>query len=707
MNRDFTIYCGEKTKADFDPEDEINLNLWGGSEDENVILRIEDIDQRLLREIPRQFHDLVEIAAYVYCADQLINRTNQDVDSFGGSWRRNLTFHIPVREPDVWKRAEVVECLTSVLGFLSDDHYRFKFTKAAEPPLFQSYLEFDEHSEDSVPPEEVIMFSGGLDSLGGAVQEVIKERRKVVLVTHKPTTKNNTILRNLHDALSKNVGKRLAPIHIGVRASKHKSRAREYTQRTRSFLFACFGATVAKLLGLNRIRFYENGVVSLNLPICAQVVGSRATRTTHPKVIQGFQKLFTILAGEPFKVENPFLWKTKVEVIRSIMDAGVPEVITTSVSCAHTWERKLDITHCGTCSQCIDRRIAIVAAEAEDFDPSTQYKHDIFLGERPKDDDKILSAAYLERANEIKNIESVGQFISRYPDLLRAVRCLPGDSQGNAERLFDLHKRHAQEVQKAIQFLLARHAADMFDRKLHGDSLLRIVYESRSVTSLPVVAANEEPLNYFYKRGNVWEARFNGAKPLLIQKFRRGCEYLQYLLAKPEQAFAVYDVVAELNISLCEAIEAQQIDAEEIAEGFSITDGAKVGDLGLLADEPAIARYRDRLCEAIDERREAEKNNDDGRIVALEEEIAAIEKEIMRAVGLGGRLRKVKDERKNLRDRVRNNIDRAIREITKHDALLGKHLDDSIGRGALLYYRPTTSTSWSTRPTAANLVKKI
>ena len=39
------------------------------------------------------------------------------------------------------------------------------------------------------------------------------------------------------------------------------------------------------MLGLNRVHFYENGIISLNLPVCAQVVGGRATRTTHPRVM--------------------------------------------------------------------------------------------------------------------------------------------------------------------------------------------------------------------------------------------------------------------------------------------------------------------------------------------------------------------------------------------------------------------------------------
>jgi hypothetical protein len=39
---------------------------------------------------------------------------------FGKDWRRSLTFSIPVRHPEVWKREEVQELLVDTLGFLSE-----------------------------------------------------------------------------------------------------------------------------------------------------------------------------------------------------------------------------------------------------------------------------------------------------------------------------------------------------------------------------------------------------------------------------------------------------------------------------------------------------------------------------------------------------------------------------------------------------------
>jgi 7-cyano-7-deazaguanine synthase in queuosine biosynthesis len=695
MNRDFEVICGQGPASTASRE-VLNLNLWGASEEDNITLRIEDIHQPLIQDIPSQFHDLVEIAAYVYCADQVIRRAHQDVDSFGGSWRRNFTFKIPVREPDLWNSADVHAALTEVLSFLSDDTYQFTFSKAVGTPDFQRYLGFDQKAMNQQPPEQVIMFSGGLDSLAGAIQEAVVERRRVALVTHKPTAKNNAILRNLYGAIASKTDDGLEPMRLGVRVHKKLISAKEYTQRTRSFLFASVGVTVSKMLGLDSLRFYENGVVSLNLPVCAQVVGSRATRTTHPRVIAGFSKLFSLLGERPFDVSNPFLWNTKAEVIKKIVDAGLPETIKNSVSCAHTWERRAEVTHCGTCSQCIDRRIGIIAAGAEAYDPSSQYKTDIILGSRPTDDDKILSAAFLERANEMEQIEDIAGFISKYPTVLRAIEHIPGNKQGAAQRLFDLYKRHATEVRRAVETLFSRHSKDIFNRTLPGDSLLRIVYESNSVESLPAINSNVSPPNYFWNRGNVYEARFRGDEPVMIQKHRKGCLYLQYLLDKPGESFSVFDVAAEFDIGFCEDLSTGNYDAAELNSGFEFSTGKRLSDLGETVDQRAIKEYGERLQDLLEEKREAEDNHDAGRIDAIEIEITAISDQISSAVGKGG-ARKFKDQRKNLRDAVRNSIDRAITEIGLHDPVFGAHLKNYILKGQYLAYQPVPAISWSVR----------
>ena len=379
------IICGNAPTdgVNEDQGRDLRLRLWGKDGPDKITLRIEDIDERDVQNVPDTFQDLLEIAAYVYSADQAISRGADEVDSFGNSWRRDLNFIIPVRNHEFWSGLEVQDALRSTLGFLSDDNYQFDFVKLNNGHPFQCYLDFSDEGRLFGYPEQVVMFSGGLDSLAGAIEEVLNQKRKVVLVTHKSTPKPNKRHRALEAKIAEKAGEN-APLHIGVRINKKKSLNYEYTQRSRSFLYVSIGATIAQMLNLKSVRFYENGVISLNLPVCAQVVGGRATRTTHPRVMKGFQDIISLVAGEPFSIENPFIWKTKSDVVELITKAGCHEMIPSSMSCSHTWETNNRQTHCGTCSQCIDRRFAMIAAKAEQFDPVDAYKSDIFTQSRRK-----------------------------------------------------------------------------------------------------------------------------------------------------------------------------------------------------------------------------------------------------------------------------------------------------------------------------------
>ena len=110
--------------------------------------------------------------------------------------------------------------------------------------------------------------------------------------------------------------------HVPIWANLDERLGRESTHRTRSFLFAALGAVTARLFGLDRITFFENGIVSLNLPPLAQVVGARATRGTHPQVLAGFRRVLSEVVGQSFDVANPFRWLTKAEVVERISVNG-------------------------------------------------------------------------------------------------------------------------------------------------------------------------------------------------------------------------------------------------------------------------------------------------------------------------------------------------------------------------------------------------
>ena len=76
----------------------------------------------------------------------------------------------------------------------------------------------------------------------------------------------------------------------------------------------------------------ENGMTSLNLPMTQDLMNGRASRTTHPKTIGLLQKLFTLIHGREFKVIQPYLFKTKTEVIEIISKYNREDLICSSVT---------------------------------------------------------------------------------------------------------------------------------------------------------------------------------------------------------------------------------------------------------------------------------------------------------------------------------------------------------------------------------------
>lgn len=103
--------------------------------DGNVTLKVQDISGRMTASMPPVLVDLLEVAAYVYSADQAVTRGGSTSQDYGSGWRRRFEFHIPVRLPDLWSSAPVRNALCAALGFLSDDEYEFNVIVRRTPLL--------------------------------------------------------------------------------------------------------------------------------------------------------------------------------------------------------------------------------------------------------------------------------------------------------------------------------------------------------------------------------------------------------------------------------------------------------------------------------------------------------------------------------------------------------------------------------------------
>ena len=436
-------------------------------------LQVADISNRLLAKIQGVHLDLLEVASYVYAADSAISRGGKTDAQMGKRWRRNFRIVIPVRLPELWSSVPVSTALVETLSFLSDDEYVFEFRRLDDLPAVDSYFEFPDADTAGFSPDEVILFSGGLDSFSGTVEELAANGKKVALVSHRSASKIAGTQKYLVDELRQRFGADRV-LYVPVWANLSEELGNEPTHRTRSFLFAALGAVTAQLFGRDRIRFYENGVVSLNLPPVAQAVGARASRTTHPQALAGFRRILGEVFDHPFEVDNPFAWLTKSDVVKRIAANGCGDLIRHTRSCTRVHDMTKLHPHCGHCSQCIDRRFAVLAAGQEKEDPAEAYKVDLLTGERPAGPDREMALAYIRSASRIQHLEDVA-FFAHYGEVSRIVDCFSEPADRVAERILDLHRRHADAACRVFDDAISAHSSALREGSLAAGCLLSLV----------------------------------------------------------------------------------------------------------------------------------------------------------------------------------------------------------------------------------------
>ena len=434
-----------------------------------------------MKNVPDVLFDLLEIASYVYSADAVVSRGGKTDAQMGASWRRKYRFVIPVRQPDLWSSDTVLAALTETLSFVSEDAYELEFRPLQHPPAIETYFEFPDAEETGFTPDEVILFSGGLDSLAGAVEQLAEHGKKIALVSHRSASKIVGTQKYLvHQLKSRFGANRL--LHVPVWANLDTNLGKEPTHRVRSFLFAALGAVVARLFGKNRICFFENGVVSLNLPPVGQVVGARATRTTHPQALAGFSRVLTAAFGQPFALDNPFTWLTKTDVIKKVAANGCGGLIRHTRSCTRVHDMTNFHPHCGQCSQCLDRRFAVLAAGQEQEDPEEAYKVDLFSGDRQPGPDREMALAFVRSVTKIREMGDVA-FFAHYGETSRIVEFFPERTDTVAGRILDLHRRHASAVCRVFDEAISAHAADFRQGKLPATCLLSLVVSQQGSES--------------------------------------------------------------------------------------------------------------------------------------------------------------------------------------------------------------------------------
>lgn len=450
------------------------LEIWGQAP--NVRLEPIDVRSAAFTIEPQMLTDFLEIAAYVFAADCSVTRGGPALKGFGAAWRRSLRLVIAVRCAGRWSEPSLLASLKETLQFLSEDKWAFEFVDLQDPPALQSYLNLGSRDLESKRDQAIVLFSGGVDSLAGAVHELGENGSNIVLLSRRIPGLTEKRQTQLACELSRDHHGRIR--HVSVRAGLTlENDTREHSQRTRSFLLTALAATSAVLENAKRICFYENGIMSINLPISAQVVGARASRSTHPNSLRLMAELVALVCGDRIDIQNPFIWKTKGEVVVALRACLEGQLMRDALSCSRTRDMRVPTPHCGKCAQCIHRRISMLAADAADLDPADAYVVDLLTGAR-QGDDQVMALDIVRSALEYRRVNENG-FLSRYSDEVGAV-CQgfpdrrPDDVAKDAIRLF---QRFGDEVRRIFVAARTEYGGPLFDGSLPASCLLRNVPE--------------------------------------------------------------------------------------------------------------------------------------------------------------------------------------------------------------------------------------
>ena len=295
----------------------------------------------------------------VWAADKFLPRS-----ATPDAWTRQITLNLPVSPG--W--LPLATRLSRLLNFLTGDDWTLKLREAS--------LDLGLKGEwpQAWRPDGVMLFSGGLDSLVGAV-DYLEAGERLLLVSHYDFGQLAAIQQTLAAALTRHYGPDRVH-HLGLRVQFPE--APELSMRSRSLLYLALGLAAAASLGAaTPLIIPENGWISLNPPLTWNRLGSCSTRTTHPYFLEQLTGLWQEV-GLVNPLVNPYKNLTKGEVVRRCRHRDLlGQLFGASVSCARPvvsrWQGN-KAGSCGYCYPCLMRRAAL---HTMGWDRGEDYRRDV------------------------------------------------------------------------------------------------------------------------------------------------------------------------------------------------------------------------------------------------------------------------------------------------------------------------------------------
>lgn len=315
--------------------------------------------------------DFFLVSAIVYGVDNLLSRAIYSNDG----WTRDIEVEFPVNNLAVWNGKE--DKLKQILDFLTGDNWQISFREIEDVDLFQprtNRRKIPYYERDTV--KSVSLFSGGLDSLIGVIDELEKlsNNERILLVSHfdskspGPNGDQRKLLRHLMTQYPNKIYWVQSKLALSRKDIDGNRVSIEKNYRSRSLFFIGLGIYLSPT---DELIIPENGTISINYPLTPSRVSSLSTRTTHPYVLKNTQELLADL-GLPTRIHNPYTFKTKGEMfIECANQAFLQSIYQDSVSCGKRGFRQYHFDNpnekhnCGRCMPCIYRRAALNKASLD------------------------------------------------------------------------------------------------------------------------------------------------------------------------------------------------------------------------------------------------------------------------------------------------------------------------------------------------------
>lgn len=312
---------------------------------------------------PRPAADLLLLGASVYCVDKTASRRASP-----DAWTRDLHLRLPVAAPEAFIAAD----WPRTLAFLTGDTWQLEPYASELDPLDGIDGLPESTTSGTVTADIVCLFSGGLDSLCGAIDLLEADPTvRICLVSHHEAGQASAAQQHLVQALVGHYGNDrvtsrrlyLRPAPANASQFRPLPSTRENTTRARSILFLTSALAIAAANGPHTpVYVPENGFIGVNVPLTRARVGTMSTRTTHPHFMNLLAESLT-RTGVTNPIINPYRLTTKGEMLEQSRNPDLlRKLAPSSLSCAHPETAryaKRPQGNCGYCFPCLIRRASL------------------------------------------------------------------------------------------------------------------------------------------------------------------------------------------------------------------------------------------------------------------------------------------------------------------------------------------------------------